>query len=60
MTILLNLHTLKEVHSLNIESGSSQGKTSAVHADLIPLNPDITFYMSVGGLTIIGIQGGTQ
>jgi len=43
------------LQSVNIESDSSQGKTSAVHMDLIPLNPDTIFYMSVEGLTIIEI-----
>jgi len=41
--------------SVDIESDSSQRKTSAVYVDLIPLNPDIIFYMSVEGLTIIEI-----
>ena len=41
--------------SVNIESDSSQEKTSTVHVDLIPLNPDTIFYMSVEGLTIIEI-----
>jgi len=46
--------------SVNIESGSSQEKTSAIYMDFISSNPDVIFYMSVGGLKIIGIQGGTQ
>jgi len=40
---------------VNIELDPSQGKISAVCMDLIPLNPDAIFYMSIRGLTIIGI-----
>ena len=45
--------------SANIESDSSLRKISAVYVDYILLNLDVTFCMSVEGLTIIGIWGKT-
>ena len=41
--------------SVNIVSDSFLRKILAAYTDHIPLNLDVTFYMSVEGLTIIGI-----
>jgi len=41
--------------SENIAYSPSLGKISLVHADVIPLNPDDIFYMTVEDSTTIGI-----
>jgi len=47
------------LQSVNIDSDSSLGKISVVYVDYILLNQGITSFMSVKGLTIIGILGET-
>jgi len=45
---------------VNIDLDSFLGRSLNIHVDRIPLNQDITFFMSVVGLMDTGIWEGTS